>query len=126
VGARVGGKSRRPDSVRPRQIASGGERPAPEGSNQRLECGEDPFVSLAEQGGQDVLADPLAPEVIGAVAPGEVGGVEVHPVAVLASIDAESARADPLGAEPEASLQAVEIDPDSFEVDCELGQAGLR
>lgn len=122
---RVGGKCRSQAAAWPRQFASGRERTAPERGDQTLERHEDPLIPLPEQRGQDVLAEPLAPQVVGTVAAWQVGGIEVHPVAVLASVDPEPARADPLGAEAKAPLQAVEIDADSFDVDGGLRHVGL-
>lgn len=82
---------------------------------------EDSLVTLPEQRGQDMLAYLLAPEMVGAVAPRQIAGVEIDPVRVGAPLDAESSRAGSGGTKWEAALQTVEIDPDRFDVDCELG-----
>ena len=54
---------------------------------------EDSLVTLPEQRGQDMLAYLLAPEMVGAVAPRQIAGVEIDPVRVGAPLDAESCRA---------------------------------
>jgi hypothetical protein len=82
---------------------------------------ENPLVTLAEQRGQDVLAHLLAPEVVRAVAPRQIAGVEVYPVSVRSAVDAEAAGARSGGAELKAPLQSVEIDADRFRIKCELG-----
>jgi hypothetical protein len=81
---------------------------------------EDPLVTLAEQPGQDVLAHPLTPEVIGAVTTRQVAGVEIDPVRVGAAVDAEPSGSGAGGTKLEAALQPVEVDPDGFDVDSEL------
>jgi len=98
---------------------------APERRDQFLKGGKDLLIPLSQQRGEDVLADLLAPQVVGTVAPRQVGGVEVHPVGVLAAGDAESARTNALGPEPEATLQAIEIDADALDVDGGFGHGKL-
>jgi hypothetical protein len=70
-----------------RQFASGGERPIPELGNQLAKSLEYPLITFAEEGGENVLADPIAPEVIAAVAARERGGVEVDPMRLRAPAD---------------------------------------
>jgi len=91
-----------------------------------MQGSEDPFVTLAEQRGQDVLAHLLAPEVIRAVAARQIAGVEIYPVSMRPAVDPESAGARPGGAKLEAPLQPVEIDPARFNVKCELGHGVLH
>jgi hypothetical protein len=71
---------------------------------------DDALVPLTQECGQNVFADPFAPQVIAAVAAGMGGGVEVDPVVLSSSGDAVAAGADALTPKPEASLQSVEVD----------------
>jgi hypothetical protein len=83
-----------------------------------VEGGEDAFIALAQQGGEDVLADLLSPQVVAAIAAGDAGGVQVHPVELFAPLDAIAAGADASGMELQAALQTVQIDAsEGVEVD---------
>src|SRR3954465_11324630 len=76
------------------------------------------LVSFAQKCGQNVLADPLPPEVIAAVAARVRGGVQVDPMVLRPASDAIAAVADALTVEPEAPLQPIEVDATSgVEVD---------
>jgi hypothetical protein len=86
-----------------------------------MKSSEDSLVTLPEQRGQEMLAHLLAPEMIGAVTPRQIAGVEIDPVRVGAAVDAELSRAGAGGTKGEAALQTVEIDPHRFEVDYGLG-----
>ena len=79
--------------------------------NQRSERGEHPLVSLSKQGGEDVLADALAPEVIAAVTAGEAGSVEVYPMGLAAAGNPVAARRDPVALQLQAALQTAELHP---------------
>jgi hypothetical protein len=81
-----------------------------------MKGGEDALVTLAEQGSQDVLAHLLAPEVISAVAARQIAGVEIHPVSVRPTVDAESSWAPSGGTKLEAPLQPIEIDLERFHI----------
>src|SRR5205085_2276031 len=84
---------------------------------------DDPVVPFAQQRGEDVLADPLAPQVIAAVAARMRGGVEVHPVIVLAAGHVVPAVAQTLTGQQQAAPQAVEVDATSgIDVDLQLLQ----
>ena len=87
---------------------------------------DDGVVPFAEQGGQDVLADLVPPQVIAAVTPRYGGGVEVDPMIVVAAYDVVSAFTDTPSFELEASFQPVEVDPtSSFEIDCRVCHSHL-
>ena len=76
------------------------------------------LISLAQEGGQDVLADPVPPEVISAVAARERGGVEVDPVRLRTSGNAIPPRPDSGGPQRETPLEAVQVhSPGGLEVD---------
>jgi hypothetical protein len=85
-----------------RAVMSGG---ASQSSHQASDLAEDHFVTLAYECSEDVLADRVAPEVIGAVAAGEGGGVEVYQVRLRASRTVIAAVADSFAVQPEAALQ---------------------
>src|SRR5207237_8797112 len=53
-------------------------RPPP--ARQHAECADHPLLPLAQQRGENVLADLLAPEMVAAVAARVGAAVEVHPV----------------------------------------------
>jgi hypothetical protein len=67
------------------------------------------LISLAKEGGQDVLADAVPPEVISAVTSREAGGVEVDPVRLRASGDAIAPRPKSDRAQREAPLEPVQV-----------------
>jgi len=71
---------------------------------------QDALVPLTQECGQNVFADPLAPQVIAAIAAWVRGGVEVHPVNLGSSGDTVPANADTFTTKAEASLEPVEID----------------
>ena len=76
---------------------------------QRTERTNDRVIALAKKGGEDVLADPIPPEVIAAVAARNGRGVQVDPVIVVAAYHMVSAFADPSSLELEASFQPVQV-----------------
>ena len=67
------------------------------------------LVAFTEEGGEDVLADALAPEVIAAVAAGVAGRVEIHPVHLVATTDAVAPIPYALALETKTALEAGEI-----------------
>jgi hypothetical protein len=71
---------------------------------------QDALVPLTQECGQNVFADPLAPQMIAAIAAGVRGGIEIDPVILGSTCDTISANADTFTAKPEASLQSIEID----------------
>ena len=90
-----------------RQAASGRLRSAP---TNWAECLRRALVAFTKQRREGVLADAFAPEMIGAVARGrsvvrQIGGIEIDSVGVLASVDAEPARAGALGVQAETALE---------------------
>lgn len=66
---------------------------------------QDHLVPLAYERGENVLADRVAPEVIGAVAAWEGGSVQVHPVGLGASGEVIAAVANLFSVQPEAAFQ---------------------
>jgi len=58
-----------------------------------------------------VLADPLAPKVVAAVAAGVLGCVKIDPVFLGSTGEVVSALADPVSFEREAALEAADIYP---------------
>ena len=86
---------------------------------QRSERPDDRLIALAEEGGEDVLADPIPPEMVAAVAARNRCCVEVDPVIVVAAYHMVSAFADPPSFELEASFQPVQVNAAGpVEIDC--------
>jgi hypothetical protein len=108
-----------------RHFASGGERAAAEGQDQIADRGEDAFIALPEQGGEDVLADLVAPEMVATVTAGHIGRVEIHPVDLVATLDPVPPRADVRSVELKTALQAIRIDAARSEVDRGFGHAEI-
>src|SRR5689334_257348 len=78
----------------------------------------DALVALTQKCGQNVFADPLAPQVVAAIAARVRGGVEVDPMVLSPAGNPVPAVADSLTAEAKAPLQTVEVDASSgVEVD---------
>ena len=71
---------------------------------------QDALVPLTQECGQNVFADPLAPQMIAAIAARVRSRIEVHPVNLGSSCDAIPAESDALTAEPEAPPQSIEVD----------------
>jgi hypothetical protein len=67
-------------------------------------------MPFAQQRGQDVLADALAPKVIPAITARVRGSVQIHPVLVRSSGHPIPPIRDPLATQPEAALQTVQVD----------------
>jgi hypothetical protein len=67
-------------------------------------------VSLAQQRGEDVLADLLAPQMVAAVATRMRGGVQIHPVIVRSAGHAIAAVTYPLAMQQETPPQPLQID----------------
>jgi len=109
-----------------RQFASGRERATPERGHQVMQGDDHPLVTFTQERGENVLADLFAPEMIGAVAPREIAGVQVDPVGVYSTFDPEPPGPDAVGAKPKAALQTVEIDTDRIEVDGKVGHGFLE
>src|SRR5699024_5856527 len=98
--------------------ASGGQRRVIlQCVHQLPQRGQYALVSLAQQGGQDVLADLVAPEMITAVAAWKAGGIEVDPVGLFTASDVVPAGAGACRAKPKAALESIEIYPDGVEID---------
>jgi hypothetical protein len=94
-----------------RQIASGGDgRTVPERPHQLPERSEHTLIPFAQEGRQDVLADLIAPQVVAAIAAGQLGGIQVHPVGLVAADHAIAAGRDPLGTQVEPAFKAGEIE----------------
>lgn len=71
---------------------------------------DDPRLTLAEQRRQDVFADPLAPQMVAAVAPRQVCGIEVNPMGLCAASDQVLPRSYSLSVEFEAPFQPIQVD----------------
>src|SRR6185295_5171839 len=85
---------------------------------QRTERPNDRVIAFAQKRGEDVLADPFAPEMVAAVAARNGRGVQVDPVIVVAAHHMVSAFADPPSFEREASFQPVQVNAAGpFEID---------
>jgi hypothetical protein len=85
------------------------------------------LISLAKEGGKDVLADAVPPEVISAVAAWEGGGVKVDPVCLRASGDAIAPRPKTEGAQRQTPLQSVQIhSAGGLEINGRFGRTGGR
>src|SRR4051812_15082738 len=82
-----------------RHFASGRERATPEDHDQLAQRREHALVTFAQESGQDVLADLVAPEMISAIAARHSGGVEIHPVGLDATRDAITPRPNARGVE---------------------------
>ena len=94
---------------------------------ERAECADDRVVAFAEQRGENVLADPLAPDVIAAITPRDRGGIEVDPVGVVASDYVVPSVSDSLPVEGEGSFETVEVNAaGGGEVDCYACHSLLR
>lgn len=89
---------------------SGDAREMAEVTDQAPECREHPLIALPEQGGEDVLAEMIAPDVVAAIAAGQAGGVEVNPMGLHPAGDAVPAGGYPLSLQLHAALEAGEID----------------
>lgn len=63
------------------------------------------LVTLADEGSQNVFADRVAPEVVGAVAAWESGGIQIYPVRLRASGEMIAAETNSLAMQPQAALQ---------------------
>ena len=85
-----------------RVVMSGG---ASQSGHQPSDLAQNHFVALADEGSENVLADRVAPEVIGAVAAREGGRVKVYPVRLRASGKVIAAVPDSLAVQPQAALQ---------------------
>ena len=86
---------------------------------QRTERPDDRVIPLAQKGREDVLADPIPPEVIAAVAARNRRGVEVDPMFVVAANYVISAVADSPSVERQASFQPIQINSACpLEIDC--------
>ena len=70
---------------------------------------DDGVVTFAEQRSEDVLADPLAPDVIAAITPRDRGGIEVDPVGMVASDYVVLSVTNTPPVEFERSFESVEI-----------------
>jgi len=102
---------------------SGGAGEIAEATDQPAECGEHPLIAFPQQGREDVLADLLAPEVVAAIAAGQAGGVEVHPMGLKTTGDSVPPGAYPVSVQLQTALEAGEIDGHRLEVD---GRHGTR
>lgn len=86
---------------------------------------EHALVSLAQECGQDVLADLLTPQVIPTVAAGQLGGVQVDPVRLMAAVHSITAGGDPLDAKLQAAFETGQIEgTDGVEIDERLTEGG--
>ena len=90
------------------------------------QSGEHPLIAFAQEGGEDVLADLLAPEMVAAVAPGQLCAEQVHPMSLDAARNPVAAGTDAVPFELEAALEARRIDGDSGKVDGRLGHGNAR
>ena len=68
------------------------------------------LVPLAEQDGEDVLADAIPPKVVAAIAAREPASVQVHPVGLAAAPHLVPAAADATDAERERAFEPCGID----------------
>jgi hypothetical protein len=125
AGSQVVGVARSEFHAPLRHFASGGECPVAEGQDQIADRGEDALIALPEQGGEDVLADLVAPEMVATITPRHVGRVEIHPVDLLATLDPVPPRADVRSVELQTALQAIRIDAERSEVDRGFGHAEI-
>jgi hypothetical protein len=74
---------------------------------------------FTKQRGEDVLADPLAPDVVAAVAARDGRRVQVHPVGVVATNDLIAAVPNALSFELETPFESIQVDAaGGVEVDC--------
>ncbi len=96
-----------------------------EGYDEAPQSGEHPLIAFAQEGGEDVLADLLAPEVVAAIAPGQLGAEQVHPMGLKAAGNPVAAGADAVPFELEAALEAPGIDGNSGKVDGRPGHGTL-
>jgi hypothetical protein len=99
-----------------RQFASGRERVTPKRAHQVMQGDDHPLVTFPQECGEDVFADLLAPEVIGAVTAGKVTGVQVDPVGLDPTFHPISPGPDAVRTKPKAPLQAARIDTGGVEV----------
>src|SRR5215208_3519808 len=98
-------------------ISLGGGSSLFEVRDQHPQRREHVLISFAEEGGQEVLADPVPPEVISAVAAREGGGVEVDPVRLRTAGDTITPCPESGGAQGETPLEAVQVhSPGGLEV----------
>jgi len=82
-------------------VLAGAAQPAPQPGHQPRHLPDHPLVPLPQQHRQDVLADPLPPDVVPAVAARHAAGIEVHPVRLPPAPHQVAAAADPPDPEPE-------------------------
>jgi hypothetical protein len=69
------------------------------------------LVSLPDEGSEDVFADRIAPEMVGAVAAWEGVGVEIHPVWLRASREVIAAVANSLAVQTQTALETRAVHP---------------
>jgi hypothetical protein len=97
----------------------------PKAVNEPAERGENPLIPFPKEGGEDVLADLLPPEMVTAVAARQVRGEQVHPMVVDAAGDPVPPGADTNGLELEAALETGQVDGNSGEIDGGCVHSGL-
>ena len=67
------------------------------------------LISFSDQRGEDVFADALAPEMVTAITPRMVGGVQIDPMILGAAGEMVNAFSDAASLEREASLEAADV-----------------
>jgi hypothetical protein len=83
------------------------------------ECSHHALISLSQKRGENVLADPLAPQVIAAVAARVKRRVEIDPMILGATGKMIPAFANAIGLERQTALEASDINAAChFEIDC--------
>ena len=79
----------------------------PEIGDQLAQSHEYPLVTLTQERGENVFADPVAPEMVAAVAARMAGGIEIDPVMVRTAGHTVAARCGSRGMQLEAALEPI-------------------
>src|SRR5512133_1140939 len=87
-----------------------GDGHLPQSREQSPQRAHDAIVPLAQQRGEDVLAQLLAPQVVAAVAARVRRRVQVDPVILRAARDAVAAESHALAVQLQAALEPLEVD----------------